>query len=132
MGLDTACSGEATDEALRFAWPGRNLENMLVPEGAISLVFCVAARPLVAEPLRGNEGGRCGEGWRGRMQEGKRDRWAETGSLSARPGRGARHVQASGYGRVNEKVGGGLLCPTKSGSANSSQADGVASVGRGA
>lgn len=66
------------------------------------------------------------------MHEGKRDRWAETESLSARPGRGARHVQASGYGRVNEKVGGGLLCPTKSGSANSSQADGVASVGRGA
>lgn len=83
MGLDTACSGEATDEALRFAWPGRNLENMLVPEGAISLVFCIAARPLVAEPLRGNEGGmeRGGEGGcrRGRGVGGLRRRASQRG-----------------------------------------------------
>jgi hypothetical protein len=42
-GLGTG-SGEARLEALRFAWPGLSLENMLVPEGAM-VVFRVAARP---------------------------------------------------------------------------------------
>lgn len=90
MGPDTG-SGEAIFEALRFAWPGLNLENIPEPEGAISCVFCVAARSLSRYPSA--DEGTEEQDARGRIAGAAGERIA---GLSARQGSRAHHDPAGG------------------------------------